>query len=1518
MDNSVINPSLVRDKLIFYLDVENNKSLLTDPVNSPIEVDNSNLSLTAYKDLINGITLYSETPTLCASHPNKYLKFNKDLIAIEQGSSIKNYFNQTEYTILLWVKNRDDNQTYNETLPIFGQTALFDEIAKSIFLQNSDKEIKGINGIYNLQTSTPRPNYINADNVQVYWNDTNLSWNIGITNDPTRAFYTSFENVNFPWQVNSWTPQISSVKVTTNMPTLSFLNQNNIFRFTRFDTNNNKEYRTNSIENDKITKVDGLWNINFKNNFYSTPFYVGNAAASEPYTSSFSARVSSISAFSDAGNNLAVNYFTLDKDGEFRVNSHGIKQIYYSENRFYDNRESTTASNRRIIHITNPRSLVLSNVSIFPTLNQRYTQSTANPPQFTFVDGRFIKNSLQPWTIQRRASSESSWITWYTGSTITDWPWQVVTWVPKITGFNIIADGFSEINDIYYTDGEVTGGTSGGYNSQTGLWNYISKDNNKRVRYRELVSESTSFSFDINYPPINSRVFDRTGVSSNGVSVYELNTSLTTKYRIVRDSGKWSIRSNSISYGEIKLYESENADFEEYPYNVTSWVSTVTALSTKGGGLKDFSEVTFDFDAEDFFTRANIDSEEEKPYIDAFVRGCKDLGLWDVMVCWPMLSSQNAANTLNVYSLGGSGEYNGLMEGSNSEPAPTIQWTANGLRSPSVHNRISTTKQRFDYNQRTFYATARSEVASYGSRARFIHSGWSEPTFLEYGPTTIRGMALNDSIAGHAQGGASIGNATYHIEGTDSARFSAFGINAAPPFNTLNTFATHTATLCSRTLKVFRNGVVLNTGVAGINNQPPPGTNLGNPNPGGTWADSLSDGAYLHFMNSMEKGSPGGSFAGLIGTMAFAADFDIALSEQKLKAFDDLYRLTLGRSLPLSKPTLFNNDYLLNLNAPLFNGKTWWVADKSSRQNIDSLELRYDGDPLTWYYVLTGENNTEFLAFSASNPSAEYPWNVEEWIPLENYTIYQAPSAIPIVLQPPTNSINRFTGLSGWVIESTATGNPLFASAANPEKVEAPWTPNIPAWVKIAGGTSHNVTSDGLIVETLQTTQDPELSAWYIQFGQSDINAYRAESIETFPWNVPYALWEPVHPFYTGIPAPVLIRPPELPINVEPVGDAVYVNVNFSITPFEGGTILKNKNGKLGFKLENSEPKFSTNLGPLVSGSKEWHLVGLSVSGTSAKLYKDLNVQPYSISNSTFGLTSISIGSSNIDIGQVLVYNKQLTDTEINKTYRWFKGRYHKNIQSVGPITEPLDPDAQVYIEKNNITVLSAQKAINDFCSEIKDNDLWGNIVCWPLRSSQMIPTGNTVYSLGGLGDYEGNIFNGSLRQDTGLFLTSNQYISTNSPGITGGNPRSLFVVTNNINGVGFYCGEGSGSNTDRHQAFTLKRRIDNIIFIDFWYSTSFSLPTNKALGGTYFNGVYRVWTPSNFVTGVNDNYRETLPGNFYINSAHKDFINVPNPERQTNNYAFVLKANKDFTKNEFDIIYNIYKRTLGQGLILT
>jgi hypothetical protein len=71
-----------------------------------------------------------------------------------------------------------------------------------------------------------------------------------------------------------------------------------------------------------------------------------------------------------------------------------------------------------------------------------------------------------------------------------------------------------------------------------------------------------------------------------------------------------------------------------------------------------FRKNNLDPDAVAFCNRSGA---QDRIAINAFVKGVKELGLWNSMVCWPLRSSQNAGTGTTAYSLGGLGTFNGTL-----------------------------------------------------------------------------------------------------------------------------------------------------------------------------------------------------------------------------------------------------------------------------------------------------------------------------------------------------------------------------------------------------------------------------------------------------------------------------------------------------------------------------------------------------------------------------------------------------------------------------------------------------------------------------------------------------------------------------------------------------------------------------------------------------------------------------------------------------------------------------------------
>ena len=97
------------------------------------------------------------------------------------------------------------------------------------------------------------------------------------------------------------------------------------------------------------------------------------------------------------------------------------------------------------------------------------------------------------------------------------------------------------------------------------------------------------------------------------------------------------------------------------------------------GGL---SVSGYDADAAAYFERAGVTDATAKGQINAFVKGTKDLGLYNSMVSWPLRSAQNAGTGATAYSLGGFGTFDGTLTN-----GPT--WGANGIVFDATNKLIS-------------------------------------------------------------------------------------------------------------------------------------------------------------------------------------------------------------------------------------------------------------------------------------------------------------------------------------------------------------------------------------------------------------------------------------------------------------------------------------------------------------------------------------------------------------------------------------------------------------------------------------------------------------------------------------------------------------------------------------------------------------------------------------------------------------------------------------------------------------
>jgi hypothetical protein len=226
------------------------------------------------------------------------------------------------------------------------------------------------------------------------------------------------------------------------------------------------------------------------------------------------------------------------------------------------------------------------------------------------------------------------------------------------------------------------------------------------------------------------------------------------------------------------------------------------------------------------------------------------------------------------------------------------------------------------------------------------------------------------------------------------------------------------------------------------------------------------------------------------------------------------------------------------------------------------------------------------------------------------------------------------------------------------------------------------------------------------------------------------------------------------------------------------------------------------------------------------------------------------------------------------------------------------DADAAAYFVTAGVTDATAKSQINAFVVGVKGLGLYNSMVCWPLRSTQNAGTGTTVYSLGGLGTFNGTLVNSPTRGVDGINL-----VGSPTPSITtaafANQPDSIFTVqkfeslilTNQI----VYDG------TTRQHLFKNFSTLSIDGFAGSVVGTGSVTPYNDVFSSHQlkFNGA----NGSSSVNGAAETTR-----NFGTNNLTA-FRMGGSTNGVVLSFAMIINAN---TSENF---YTLYKTTLGTGL---
>lgn len=250
----------------------------------------------------------------------------------------------------------------------------------------------------------------------------------------------------------------------------------------------------------------------------------------------------------------------------------------------------------------------------------------------------------------------------------------------------------------------------------------------------------------------------------------------------------------------------------------------------------------FDADAAAYFDRAGVTDAVAKSQINAFVKGVKDLGLYNNMVSWPLRSAQNKGSGTTAYSLGGFGTYDGTLTN-----GPT--WGASGITFDGTNDYISITTFVTGYLNTLFYSGSHSAITNVEKAMYFygneIGTSFSASFGIEATSLTspFPDVGRTTTISGLGSGVQYSATGVFNPAGSSMARFYNGGskvINSSVTYPTSSTAEVNIGT---------RLGVITN--------------------------------------------SP------FLGTIAIATYFNTALSDANVAALHALYKTTLGTGLGL-------------------------------------------------------------------------------------------------------------------------------------------------------------------------------------------------------------------------------------------------------------------------------------------------------------------------------------------------------------------------------------------------------------------------------------------------------------------------------------------------------------------------------------------------------------------------------------------------------------------------------------------
>lgn len=239
------------------------------------------------------------------------------------------------------------------------------------------------------------------------------------------------------------------------------------------------------------------------------------------------------------------------------------------------------------------------------------------------------------------------------------------------------------------------------------------------------------------------------------------------------------------------------------------------------------------------------------------------------------------------------------------------------------------------------------------------------------------------------------------------------------------------------------------------------------------------------------------------------------------------------------------------------------------------------------------------------------------------------------------------------------------------------------------------------------------------------------------------------------------------------------------------------------------------------------------------------------------------------------------------------------------------DLDADSYFQRASVNDVIGRSEVCWFVRGMKALGLWQNMVSWPLRSYQNAGTGSTVYSLGGLGVYDGTLFNSPTWGVDGIetINSSSQTVRTNTPSTLILNTGSLGHIVKPTASftAPYYNRWFPGANN--YIGFTFSGFF--VPTLQGGAGSQYIFGINSPNNGLNFESKLFSWNSSQVITNLNSTQtridtQTQIP--IFNSTGH-----VLSEGNATNTFGIVLSV--AISREVYLLYYNLYKSTLGSNL---